>query len=363
MGLKCGIIGMPNVGKSTLFNALTKASVEAENFPFCTITPNSRVVAILDTRLEELAKIVHPQRVVPASMEFVDIAGLVKGASKGEGLGNQFLTHIRATEAIIHVVRCFNNDNIIHVNNRVNPADDIAIIQTELVLSDLDVCERAVVRTEKKKKTNEQDVDFERAVLKKCILHLETCGGLRTLSLSSKENDCIYNLNLLTLKPSMYIANVHEDGFINNAYLNQVHKIASIEGLGVVTICASIESELSELEENSRKEFMVELGIKMTGLQRIIQASYDLLRLHTYFTAGKKEVRAWTIPVGATAPEAAGKIHSDFEKGFIRAQTISFKDFIMYKGSKEAKEAGKMRAEGKEYVVEDGDVINFLFNV
>ncbi|VFP82988.1 redox-regulated ATPase YchF [Candidatus Erwinia haradaeae] len=363
MSLKCGIVGMPNVGKSTLFNALTKSSVEAENFPFCTIQPHSRVVAITDIRLEQLEKIVHPQCVIPASIEFVDIAGLVKGASKGEGLGNQFLTHIRSTEAIIHVVRCFQNDNIIHINHRVDPADDIAIIQTELVLADLEVCERALLRIEKKSPINDKDVDVQKSVLKKCISHLEQFGGLRTLSLSAPDQGFICSLNLLTLKPSIYIANVHEDGFTNNIYLNKVYKIAAIEGVDVVTICASLEYELSELEENVRKEFMISLGITITGLQRIIQASYKLLKLHTYFTVGKKEVRAWTIPIGATASQAAGKIHSDFQKGFIRAQTISFKDFITCKGSKEAKEAGKMRSEGKEYIVEDGDIIHFLFNV
>ena len=363
MGFKCGIVGLPNVGKSTLFNSLTKAGIAAENYPFCTIDPNIGIVEVPDKRMQQIADIAKPHKIIPTTMEFVDIAGLVAGASKGEGLGNQFLGHIRETDAIAQVVRCFENDDIVHVNGKINPLDDIDTINTELQLADMESIDRQTERATKMAKSNDKDAKAKLAFMQNIQAHVGEGNSARSMEIQDSEKKWLKELHLITAKPTLYIANVAEDGFDNNPYLDQLNEFAAKEGADVVPVCAAIESEIAELDAEDAAEFLQELGLEEPGLDRVIHAGYHLLHLQTYFTAGVQEVRAWTIKVGDTAPKAAGVIHTDFEKGFIRAEVMSFDDFIQYNGEQGCKDAGKWRLEGKEYIMKEGDIVHFRFNV
>lgn len=364
MGFKCGIVGLPNVGKSTLFNALTKAEIAAENYPFCTIDPNVGIVPMPDTRLDDLAGIVQPEKTIPTTMEFVDIAGLVKGASEGEGLGNQFLGNIRETDAIAHVVRCFENDDVIHVAGKVDPIDDIETINTELLLSDLETLQRSTERARKFSKSGDPAIKARLTFLEGLLAHVEDSQPVRTYDTPEEHIQTLKELGMITAKPVMYIANVNDDGFENNPLLDKVKEYAANEGAkDVVPVCAAIEAEIALLDDEDKQEFLTDLGLEEPGLNRVIRAGYELLGLQTYFTAGPKEVRAWTVKIGATAPQAAGVIHTDFEKGFIRAETVGFQDYIDCKGEAGAKDAGKWRLEGKDYIMQEGDVVHFRFNV
>lgn len=363
MALKCGIVGLPNVGKSTVFNCLTKARVAASNYPFCTIEPNVGVVAVPDDRLNKIAAIVNPQRILPTTMEFVDIAGLVKGASQGEGLGNKFLSHIRETDAIAHVVRCFVDDNITHVSGKISPRQDIEVINTELALADLDTVEKTMLRVQKAAKPGDKNAAIELQLLERIKACLNEGKPARTVSVTKEEKPLLNNFHLLTLKPTLYVANVSENGFTNNPMLDEVMQIAKEENAQTVVLCAAIEADIAELEDEEKEIFLAELKLTEPGLNRLIHSAYKLLNLETYFTAGEKEVRAWTIPLNTTAPQAAGVIHTDFEKGFIRAEVIGYEDYIRLGGEQGAKDAGKWRLEGKDYIVQDGDVMHFRFNV